>query len=436
MPIDLFDGVRLTIEAALTTTQGGFGVWSTGTGPNQSLWDSALWGPDEVWTDISRWMRTTTVDGGFSDETRVWETGTGELVLTNDGRFSSTNLSGPYVAAGVSAIKSGVPIQIRATYAGSPGTTYPIGRRYARRWIRGYDDANADAWVSVPLVDEWDRFKRAGGVAVTPVGADESFGARVSRLLNAAGYTGERRIAVGTNTMQATDLNRKIADELTITADSEGGTVYVAADGAVVAEQQAALIEQTRSITVQGVFGDNPTVGEVPYASVAPDDSLDQVRNIVAYTRVGGTQQLCTDSTSREIYGDASDPRADLICSDDAQVAQLAAWKLARSKDAEERFSQLVLRPRHGRWGPRIWPQVLGRQVRDLIQVWRRMPGEDPQMRYCHIAAIRHDITLDDWVTTWKLTSATPYVRFVGSKWDAGLWGSSDVDPAAALWFF
>jgi hypothetical protein len=438
--IDLFDGVQLIGEAALSTATGSCGVWGSGSAADPSLWGSALWGPDESFVDIlkaadgTKLLRSLTTDRGFSDEVRRWESGTATVKLTNyRGMFSSTNLSGPFVVAGISGIRPMVPVRFRATYK---GVTYPIYRGYVDpEWRREYDQSNADGVATAPCTDEWARLANAGGIALgSPTGAGELFGPRVHRILNAAGNSGARVVDVGTTAMQATDLSSKAGDELAKIVDAEGGAIYIEADGSVVAERQYALIENARSIVVQGVFGDGP--GELPYSDERLSTSAAQVVNIVSYQRVGGVAQVRSDAVSRALYKDKTDPKTDLICTTDAQADTLAAWKLARFREPEDRFTEITIRPRHAVYGPRLWPHVLGRRVRDLIQVIRRYPGEDAMVRYCHIAGIHHEISPDDWVTTWRLSSATPYVQFANSRWDIGTWGSASTDSTAARWFY
>jgi hypothetical protein len=60
-------------------------------------------------------------------------------------------------------------------------------------------------------------------------------GQRVNRVLDSVGYTGARNDRdLGRNTMQATALvDRTRQAELALVADSEGGAVFVDADGTV-----------------------------------------------------------------------------------------------------------------------------------------------------------------------------------------------------------
>lgn len=429
MSVSLFDGVTITVEAALSAAVDSYGAWDSG------LWDSALWGPDEAYVDISDYARSFSTSRAFGREVAVWEAGTGGLVLDNrDGRFCADNLSGPYVTAGVTGIRPWRPVRIRATYN---SVTYPVAKLYALDWVESYPDLAAadsgDAIVTVPMADEFARLSGVDGLEQTPTGAGDSFGARLHRVLHAAGSTVDRMIEPGVNTMQATNLSANTVSELKLTADSEGGAVYVGAAGEIIGEGQLALVQNSRSIVSQATFGDGGG-DEVPYADITLGGAGDLIKNIAAYARVGGTSQTVSDATSRALYGDRRDTRTDLICETDEQAGQLATWKVARFKAPERRVESITILPRRN---PSVmFPLALGLKVRDLVTVVRRPPGGYTITQYCHIAGIRHEVTPDNWITTFTLFSATPYRAFASSLWDTGLWGASEHDPDAALWFF
>lgn len=429
MTIDLYDGVSLTVEAALDASIGDYGAWDL------SLWGTATWGPDELWVDISQWVRSVKVDRSFSRGLQAWQAGTATLVLDNrDARFSPTNLAGPYVTAGVTGIRPLRPVRIRATYA---GLTYHLFRGFASDWLESWPDG-VDSKVTVPCVDQWALLAGDPALAVAPVGAGETFGARVHRVLDAVGHTGARAVDTGQVTMAATDLSSVPSDELTKVGESEGGAVYVEADGTVTAERQYALLENARSVTVQATFGDGGGP-ELPCADITWSTSADLLRNEVQYARSGGTTQIAVDTASVALYGGVKrrESRSDLVCETDAQALQLAQWFLARYKDPEQRFTGVEIRPRNLAYVSRLFPQVLGRRVRDLIRVVRYPPAGSTITRDCHIAGIHHDIdTEDQWITRWDLWSATAYQAFATSRWDVGLWGSGTGDTAAAKWFF
>lgn len=419
MSIAWLDGVTLTAEWALSAATGTYGLWDAG------LWDTALWGPDVVWQDVSQYLRgagggdfSVSTQRGFSRGVQAWDIGRATLRLGNrDRRFSPSNLSGPYVAAGVTGVRPWRPLRLSATYAGVTYRLYTgYGTAVQETWLPGM----ADAYVTVPCEDEWSRLGAVDGLAQTPVGAGELSGVRVQRVLNAAGHTGPRAVDTGVVALQATDMSENTVGALNLVADTEGGAVWVDGDGTVVFERQDALVDNTRSNTVQAVFGDG-SGSELPLADVAVAYDGDLVRNIASYTRVGGVAQTFADATSRALYGDRRDTRTDLLAASDTDVATLAAWRVVQYAQPELRVTQVTIRPRAN--PARLFPQVLGRRVRDLVQVVVRPLGGGTITQNCHIAGIRHQISGDDWVTTFDLWSASAYQN-VG-RWDVATWDSS-----------
>jgi hypothetical protein len=421
VPISWFDGsLTITLEAALSAATGTYGAWDA------SLWDSATWGPDIVWTDISDRLRSIHTERRFSRDMQVWEAGRATFELLNqDGFLGPANMSSPYVVAGVTGVRPRRPVRLRIGYG---GVTYPVFYGVALDWVESWDPSDAVATVTVPCVDEWERISRFATPAITPVGAGESTGARVHRILNNVGFTGMRDIDVGRNTVQATDLSKNAGDELTTVVDSEGGALYVDRDGMFVFDDQYSLLETARSNTVQGTFVDANVGGSMPYSNVAMSWNAELIKNIVTFQRTGGTVQQAVDLTSRALAGDSPENRTDLVNDTDSQVLNLANFYLARYKDPEYRPKQLVLKPRANMTG--LAPQALGRRVRDLVEVLRKpRAGNYLITRDCHLAGISHDITGDDWTAALDLWSATVYQTYAQSRWDVATWDN-------ASWFF
>jgi hypothetical protein len=417
-----FDGVTLTVEAALSAATGSYGAWDA------AVWDSSTWGPDIVWTDITRWVRSFSTNRGFDRDVVAWSSGSATVVLDNrDGRFSPDNLSGPYVTAGVTGVRPWRPLRIRATYA---GTTYDLYNGYATSWQEawkpGPGTGTGDAYVTVSCLDELARLGRFDGLAISPIGSGESTGARIQRVLNNAGHTGPRSVDTGLNTVQATTLASNAVDELKLTTDSEGGSLFVDADSTVVFERRTALMENSRSNTIQATFGD---ASGLKYASaeMAYDGTL--TKNIASFARAGGTSQDASDATSRSLYGDLRETRTDLVCETDPQVLSLAQFYLNQFKDPEKRITSITVKPRRN--PTTLFPQVLGRRVRDLIRVTRTPPGGFTLTRDCHIAGVSHTVERSSgrWDTRFDLWSATFYQTYANSKWDAAVWDTSN-------WFF
>jgi hypothetical protein len=415
MSVSGWDGVTLTVELGLADLASGYGLWGSG------VWGDSTWGPDVAWTDVTSRVRTLRTDGAFSRAIQTWAGGTATLVLDDrDGQLSPANLTGSHVSGGQSQIQPLLPVRIRAAYG---GVTYPLWYGYARKisetWSGGAP-GRGDAALTINCCDEVGRLAKVDPIAVAALGAGDSSGARVHRVLDAAEHTGGRAVDVGQMTLQATTLDDPPLTELENVVTSEGGALWVDPAGSIVFEGRSALVDNDRSVQSQATFTDDGTAGR--YASTEADLSDDLVINYASYARAGGTAQVVSDATSRA-RGLARDTKTDLLVQTDAQALSLAQWVILQYKDPEYRFTQITILPR--RDPATLWPQVLGRRVRDQITVVRNPPGGFSISRACHIAGISHEITPTTWTTTWPLWSAEPYVRFANSRWDVGLWDNA-----------
>lgn len=415
----------LTVEIGLVTTGTTYGIWNT------AIWDTTLWGFSETWTDISAYVERVATSRVFGRPVRVWSAATIDVDLNDqDGRFSPDNLTGPYVVAGLSSIRPGCGVRARLTF---DGVDYPLAKGYVDEWSEAWDGIGGPrtgvATTSIKGTDEWARISAAPGVTVAPVGAGESFGARINRLLDAAGSTAARAVDAGSSTMQATDLSADPVQDLELTCDSEGGTILIDGSGTVVAKRKYALVEDTRSTTVQATFGDGP--GEIPWSEIETAPlNVSSLINRAAYTRVGGTQQVYSDPNSVALHGPAGDksPNVDqLICTDDPQALSLATWSVLSHKDPQTLVTGLTIPVS---CYTDDMPVLLGLQHMDLVKVVRRPPSSTSHTvtRYCFINGINYEIVNGKVDLKLTLTSATKYLEFSTSKWDVGLWDS-------ALWF-
>jgi hypothetical protein len=190
---------------------------------------------------------------------------------------------------------------------------------------------------------------------------------------------------------------------------------------------------------VQAVFGDlpgtvQPDGTELAYAAVtrASDDTT--IANDVQATRAnGGTLQEAQDAASiRKYLFPRSYARSDLILTDDATTLNWAQWVLYVSKSGEDRFESLQVDPQADPVS--LWPQVLGREIGDRIQVWQRPAGAaSPVTKDCFIAGITHawDSASRAWLTTWTLQDASKYGSFL--TLDSAILGALDSNALSFL---
>jgi hypothetical protein len=381
-----------------------------------------------IWTDIGGYMPDGTPIVQSVSVTRsstrqqgplvTYEAGTCSATLGNaDGRFSPENLAGPYVAAGQTQVRPMVPLRVRATWA---GTAYDLYSGYVRSWTPPTAQLGPD--YDITIAEAQDAFCVLEGVTIpaagSPQGAGELSGARVSRILGAAGWyataQGLSDIDAGQSGLQGTTFGATALELLRTTADAEIGEVYTDGKGRVVFRDRHAPLTEARSTAVQAVFGDwpgtaHPAGTELPYTEITrPDDDTTMANDIQATIDGSANMQRAQDATSvAQFLFPRSYPRSGLILQGDADALQWANYVLAISKHDESRFDALTLQADAA--PDDLFPQVLGRELGDRIQVWRHPPGTAAISKDLFIRSITHTVTVDGWVTEWGLADASRY---------------------------
>jgi hypothetical protein len=408
--------VPLTVEAALSAATGSYAAWDV------ALWDTGTWGPDDLWTDISQYVQSVETQRRFDRDLQAWGSGTANIVLNNsDGRFCPDNMDSPYVVAGITGVRPWRKLRIKIG-------VFPIYTGYALAWDETYARGHATSSTLVRCEDEFSALARFDGFETEPVGSGELTGPRLHRLLDNAGHIGDRAIDEGRFSVQATTLAQPTLTEMKLTSDSEGGALWVEADGSIWFENRYALIENDRSRVIQATFGDGSSFVELPCMNIETAYDGENMRNIAVFARAGGTAQLFDDATSRALYGDARFSRSDLLLEADADVAGLSELYVRSHKDADLRIESITFRPTR-RDHPIMLLHAVGRKVRDLVRVIVRPPLFNHVMtRDCHISGISHKLTKDDWTCTFELQSADAWAGFSSSLWDTAVW---DTD----VWF-
>jgi hypothetical protein len=292
---------------------------------------------------------------------------------------------------------------------------FPLWRGYAAQWDVQWQDPNFSV-VSAPCVDAVSVLSRNSRTAVSPVGAGETTGARIDRILDSADWPEELRdIATGDTTVQETVLEGSAQAELELTADTELGELYIDASGFVVFRNRKALITESRSVNNQAIFDD--AAGDfdqgLPFHGLGLTYDAEQFANFVSVGRENGGTRTTFDQTSIDANnGVVTFERSGLIMESDDEAQAFADWILHISKDPELRFNEIMIKPLHD--PERLMPQVLAREIGDRIKIVRHPPGGgDPIIREVFIRGIKHEVSPSDWVTTWSLQSASKVGSFL-----------------------
>jgi hypothetical protein len=250
-----------------------------------------------------------------------------------------------------------------------------------------------------------------GGQPVTQTyGEGELSGARITRILNSAGWPiGDRVIATGDSPLQATTLTGDALSELQNVADSEVGELYIDGQGQLVFRNRHAIHTETRSTTVQATFG-NPSTAPAPFETkLSSDDAT--LYNEVLSTREGGETQTSGDTTSQAEFLTRTFDSPTLKLETDGEALAWGQWIIYLSKEPETRFDAIQI---HCHANPTtLFPAVLAREIGDRIQIVRRPPGGGTAItRDAFIRGIQHDVSTEKWITTFQLQSARNFGSF------------------------
>jgi hypothetical protein len=402
--------------------------------PASGLLDTSVLGgaPVTTWTDLTAWVRSGTITRPATRQQGplyAYQQATATLTLNNaDGRWDPDNLAGPYVTGGATSLTAMVPVRVRATYN---GVTWPLFWGYSDSWDD--DGTNRGPRYAETVLSASDAQKILNAVrlpATAAAGAGETTGARIGRILDAAKWytgTGQRQVTGGDSAWTL----------MQTCADSEIGELYLNGAGQLVFRNRRAILTEARSNTPQAVLGDQPGTAEpagteLPYAGLPRSRDDATLANDIQATRIsGGVLQQVQDTASiARFLFPRSYARSDLILQDDATVLNWAQWVLAVSRTDEDRMDTVVINPL--RDPANLWPQVLGREIGDRIQVWRRPPGVAAAItKDQFIRSITHafDVSAGTWTTTWGLQDASRYGSFL--TLDQPALGQLDVNSLA-----
>jgi hypothetical protein len=379
----------------------------------RGLLDTGTLAGDMVWQDVTTDVRSVETRRGAS---RVvgsvirYEAGTATITLNDNERdYDPSNLSGPYVSAGLTQVTPMRAVRVRALHN---STYYDVWRGYADSWTYDY----VAPGMTVCTLRATDGMKVLGAVdriAGSAVGGSENIGARISRILTSASWDlADRSIATGDSTAQTTTLAGNALAEIQTACDSELGEFYMDEAGRAYFRNRQGILEDSRSATSQGTFTD-PVDGGLPYRSVMTSYDDEHLINTVFATRTGGAQQTATDSESITSYLTHTYENSSLILESDAQALNWAQWMVYANKDPELRFESLELgRDNTSATEDLLFAQMLGRRIGDRITISARPAGGGSAIsRDCFIRGVGHEITAGgtSWRTLYALQSATKY---------------------------
>lgn len=406
--------------------------------------DSDPMDPAPVFSDISAFvLEIPEIRRGRARLRDRMGAGTARVVLDNTrGDFTPGNWRSAYAGNLVPMRR----IRISATWGLS---TYALFNGFVERWPPAEPGGN-DGTVEVECVD---GFAWLAAIPVTTSRGVENAADRALALKTTAAWTIGDYLPIGspngalTTVAAVTLTNEPILAHLLDLADAEDGLIYMSAAGFLSLQGRHYRLLNTRATTTQVLLGDSDdtatswvlgtsalgltttlrpsgwTAGDDPERPYIRVDMSYDVQDIINESRVtpsGGAEQAASDALSQRRYGTRARVRS-LLLTSTTEAADRAAWEVAQNKDAQIRFDAVVT---SGLRDDALWPELLGLELSDRVEVRVRRINHAAIARQCHIEQITHRNLVGAWETTLGLSQAADAGVGVAYSWmilDAGV---------------
>lgn len=255
--------------------------------------------------------------------------------------------------------------------------------------------------------------------ALTTAWAGDKSGARINRILDTYPWpVADRIVDTGASELQTMTLGGSVLSALQKVEETEQGALFVNKNGDIRFIDRNTLV----SIISNDTFGDG--TGELEYADLiyVYDDEI--LYNEAVVTREGGVTQVVGDTTSQARYLRRTKVFDGMLYKTDADARGLAEWWIAHYKDPLLRATNMRLEPTAGN-SLTHFPSVLGRELMDRVSVRRRPQNLGAAIdQETLIEGITHDVTPDQWITTWNLSPAESQVYWlaeIAGRGEAGV---------------
>jgi hypothetical protein len=316
-------------------------------------------------------------------------------------------------AAGL--VTSAVPVRVVATWN---NVGYPVFTGFADAWQDSGANIPKYAEVTLSATDAFEPLSLAQlPLQGSAQGAGLDTGALISLILNAASWPGNlRKIDTGETITQGSTYGSDALSLCQTAADTEAGSLYADALGNIVFWRRQGIILDARATTVQGVFGDLPgtvhTAGtELEYYTPQRANDNTTLFNDVQNTRVNSANlQEATDTASVASYFLRSYARTDLLQNTDPDALSWAQFVLYIGDSPEDRIDQLTIQAQ--RDTANLYPQALGRDIGDRIEIWRRPPGVAAFSKDCYVRGVQQTWDEETFQTVWTTQSSDKFGNF------------------------
>jgi hypothetical protein len=357
-----------------------------------------------TWSDVTSDLMNFTIRRGRQYELNRMESGTAEVTLTNiDGDYWPNNTSSAYYGD----ILPWKRINIRAAY---DYNVYDLYTGYIESW-------NPD-FIIRPINAPIMKLTCADGIKSvsqlllnnTTGYSLEASGTRIDNILDDLGWpTTSRSLDTGQSNVQATGVltNTNAMSHAFTVQDTELGILFVSPSGSMMYQDRHARLKSPYTVS-QATFGDS--AGELGYTEILLAHEDLRIYNDIRITRLSGTEQVATSTTSIDAYGKRGLQKPSLLMTSDADALAQAQYLLNRYQTPAMRVRQITVKPNSD--PADLYSKVFGYDISTRITI--RLAQASLNKDY-HIEGIRHswNVTNPEGLqTTWMLTDAA-----VDSAW-------------------
>jgi hypothetical protein len=336
--------------------------------------------------DLTPSTRSIQINRGRNIARDTYEAGTCSVrIYDPTGRFNPQNTSSDLFGYLTPLRK----LRISATYA---GVNHFLFSGYTTDYIYTYDQAENVSYVDIKASDAFRLFAMAAITNVTGEAAGQDTGTRIGKILDTVDFPASMRlIDTGDSLTQADPAsNRTALAALKNVETSEQGAFYIDASG------NGVFLNRIDTISSAGgtPIAFNQT-GDIPYTNLvfAFDDKL--IVNQSTVTRVGGTAQTYTDTTSVAEYFPHVVNFSDLVVQTDTDAANIAAMYVATRSTTTIRVDNMSV----DLYDPLV-PNgtILDLDYFDNVIISNIQPDGSTITKNLQIQGVNWDITPNSWI--------------------------------------
>jgi hypothetical protein len=317
-----------------------------------------------TWVDISTKVKAGRWRRGRSSVQNDFPAGAGTLFLDNsEGDFYPWNTSSPHSPN----VTVGVPVRIQATH---DSNSYPRLYGYVIRWPNRFP-TDTEELAEMEMVE---TFAHLEGKKITTSYPEQSTNERVAALLDDVGWPATRRqLDSGVASVAALSVEAEgVLDLLRAAVEVEQGQLFQAANGDIVFLNRVAASGSAS----QSTFG--PDGVELTYTDVTTVEDDDFLFNEALLTASTLDEVHVIDATSVDAHGPSTYEMLNEQIPSIPVALNVGEWIVGKYKDVVPRITGLTIDPAGD--PDNLWPEVLGRELRDVVTVEASYPGSATQL--------------------------------------------------------